>query len=51
VVGKTWIRIPEAGNIILFLLQRPIVAALAGGLTTLVLMLRRDPDEPEPVPA
>jgi signal peptidase len=44
VVGKTWIRIPEAGNIILFLLQPQVVAALAGGLTTLLILLRLDPD-------
>jgi signal peptidase len=51
VVGKTWIRIPEAGNILLFLLQPPIVAALAGGLTTLLLLLRREPRMRVPQPA
>jgi signal peptidase len=48
VVGKTWVHIPEAGNILLFGLQPPIVAALAGGLTTILLLLRVEPRAREP---
>jgi signal peptidase len=50
-VGRVWLHIPEAGNIVLFLLQPAIVAALAGGLTTFLLVYRQPGRPPEPTHA